>query len=655
MRRFYSLFAILFAALTFHFGELSAQRYVDVPPGRGTLNAAIAGDTLGDGSRNDPENTIYRLQRGPEAIYLLEGSISNSGFPLTIMAEEGDGARPFLQPALVEGESSRAFRPRGDLKLTGLHVTNLDELGGLKDRILRCSEDNIRIVAEDCWFDKDSQSLIRTDNPGQSYFLKNCVISNIGEPLSPDNGRGVDDRGNDIDTVWFENCTWYNLTSRVIRDDGGIIKFAYINHNTIMNVGQMGITFGPIDSLVLTNNLMINAGFMPKDEESGWVVLSADSIGDKAPGVTVAYNSAYLDSTKVEPYLNDTLSFTPFMNPTLAMAVYLSGMAETNHNLDVAFNDGPPFNDSMVIYHYTEGYDPLEAPFWEEPDIPGVGEGGNGVYHLDVPYDFGYVNRRARIAAMDGQLGDKRWTAENEVMGLVDFEVPSDIRFWNQFGNDPLDLANMQIVPNPDPSGINTSAFVMKYTVLDGAQTWAGAWSDVNGTMTFTEEKHHMEIMVWKDIISNCGLKVEQGGTTTELKVPNTKTGEWELVTFDFSNNIGETLTRLVFFPDFPDARTAGSTSYVDNIRIVTEPVGVDVRESARLRVYPNPATGTLTVQQSDMTAIMIRDILGKTVRSLVLNGEDHATLEIGDLAEGVYFITVESDGSSLTTKFLKR
>ena len=94
--------------------NISAQRYVDVAPGIGTLNEAINGDTTATGERVD-ENTIYRLQRGQQAYYGLTGSISNSGWPLTIMAAEGDGAMPFLQPRDGGDGSSRAFRPQGDV------------------------------------------------------------------------------------------------------------------------------------------------------------------------------------------------------------------------------------------------------------------------------------------------------------------------------------------------------------------------------------------------------------------------------------------------------------------------------------------------------------------------------------------------------------
>jgi len=411
MKKIYNAFGIIFLFLAFMAMDINGQiRYVDVVPGVGTLTDTIAGDTTALGERIDPENTVYRLQRGDQAIYLLEGSISNSGYPLTIEAAEGDGARPFLQPHVVDGgESSRAFRPRGDITLKGLHVTNLDD-GGLRiDRILRCSADDIRVTLDDCWFDQASQSFIRVDDPGMSFFITNCVISNIGEPSDANNGRGIDDRGNDIDSIVFENCTFFNLTSRIIRDDGGVINYAKVNNNTMVNVGQMGITFGAIDTLILTNNIAMNAGFLPKDDDDDWFVFAADSVEGVAPYVEMTNNTAYVDTAMILAYLNDTITVTPIFNPTLAAAVYAAGNIDDNENWNIVFTDGPPFNDSMVIYTYDPAWMGGDAPAWVVPDLPA---GGNGLYHLDVYYDFGYAHTQAVLGATDGlQVGDRNWDA----------------------------------------------------------------------------------------------------------------------------------------------------------------------------------------------------------------------------------------------------
>ena len=415
MKKIYNSFGFIFLLLAFVAIDLNGQiRYVDVLPGLGTLTDTIAGDTTDLGERIDPENTIYRLQRGDQAYYGLYGSIENSGYPLTIVAADGDGARPFLQPRVSGDDSSRPFRPKGDLTLKGLHVTSMDELGGLNERMLRCDDDGIRITLDDCWFDQDLTSFIRVDDPDQSFFITNCVISNIGLLSSLENGRVIDDRGNDIDTIVMENCTFFNITSRVIRDGGGIIKFAKLNNNTMVNVAQRGLTFGPIDSLILTNNIAMNVGFLPMDdEETGWFVLDADSIGDEAPYVLMTNNSAYVDTAKIMPYLNDTLLIAPLMSPTLAAAVAEAGNEDDNENWIFKFIDGAPFNDSLMMLEHDPDYAGSPDPGWGVPDIPAD---GNGLYHTDVYYDFGWAHTEALTGATDGgPIGDRNWTASSTV------------------------------------------------------------------------------------------------------------------------------------------------------------------------------------------------------------------------------------------------
>ena len=76
-------------------------------------------------------------------------------------------------------------------------------------------------------------------------------------------------------------------------------------------------------------------------------------------------------------------------------------------------------------------------------------------------------------------------------------------------------------------------------------------------------------MMVWKSVISPVGFKVEastNGGPVKEVKVSNTLTNQWELITFNLSDCIGYSYPRIVIFPDFPDTRTSGTTVYLDNI-----------------------------------------------------------------------------------------
>jgi hypothetical protein len=414
---YYALFSLVCFLVIYTF-DVHSQRIVDVDPGPGTLNLAIESDTTAEGARTD-SNTVYRLKRGDEALYLLTGSISNSDYHLTIIAEDGDGAMPFLQPKTGDAGSSRPFRPRGDLTIKGLHVTGIDDTEGFPGRMIRASADDIRIEVQDCWLDGDNQSAIRVDNPGMSMFIRNSVISNIGQPLSPNNGRIIDDRGNNIDTVVFENCTFYNITQRIIRDDGGWIKYCRVVNNTAVNVAQMGITFGEVGYLDFMDNLFMNSGILPDygKEDEVFYNVSLDSIGEELAGmgitqvVNISHNSFWADTAKIEPYLSDTAWLSPVFNETAMAFIAEAGSDTTILNEMVEFADGPPFPDSLLYYNCTPGVDPANAPFWEIPEIP-----GDGLYHRVVPYNFDYLGREAVTgSSTGGQLGDPRWVATSVV------------------------------------------------------------------------------------------------------------------------------------------------------------------------------------------------------------------------------------------------
>ena len=143
---------------------------------------------------------------------------------------------------------------------------------------------------------------------------------------------------------------------------------------------------------------------------------------------------------------------------------------------------------------------------------------------------------------------------------------------WTVFENDTN--PPLEIVVNPDPSGINTSETVAKFTALQLGQPYAGVesmhGSDI-GTFDLTASNALVNIMVYKTKISDVGIKyvTPSGGAQMELKVANTLVNQWELITIDFSDYIGlgETtgLDQIVIFPDFI-ARDADDVIYFDNI-----------------------------------------------------------------------------------------
>ena len=144
---------------------------------------------------------------------------------------------------------------------------------------------------------------------------------------------------------------------------------------------------------------------------------------------------------------------------------------------------------------------------------------------------------------------------------------------WTVFENSENPPA-LEIVSNPNSSAINTSSTVAKFTALSSGAAYAGCesqhGSDI-GSFKFDSNNSIVKIMVYKTVISDVGLKfVESDGEAQpEVKVANTKTNEWEELTFDLSGSIGKGKTgiidQIVVFPDFKE-RSSDNIIYFDNI-----------------------------------------------------------------------------------------
>ncbi len=189
----------------------------------------------------------------------------------------------------------------------------------------------------------------------------------------------------------------------------------------------------------------------------------------------------------------------------------------------------------------------------------------------------------------------------------IDFETVGQDWSWTLFNNGDNAAELYSVVENPDKTGINASDNCAKYVINATGAPWAGLWSDDMEDFTFTEGNAKIKLMVNKNVISPVGLKFENADASVvfEVKVSNTVINEWEELTFDFTAHIGKSVTKLVFFPDFPAARTAGSTNYFDNI-MFEEGVPVELAVPTMAAPTPNvPEANTISVFSDAYTDIM--------------------------------------------------
>lgn len=169
----------------------------------------------------------------------------------------------------------------------------------------------------------------------------------------------------------------------------------------------------------------------------------------------------------------------------------------------------------------------------------------------------------------------------------IDFETTGLGAEWGWTVDQNGDNPALEFVTNPDNSGINTSATAAKFTAKDAGQNWALCFTDEIGTVKFDETNSIVKMMVYKSVISNVGLKFE-GATAREIQVPNTKTNEWEELTFDFSAEEGKSFGVIVIIPDFA-ARDADNVVYFDNISFSDgTTTAIEMEDLQQLRVYSN-------------------------------------------------------------------
>jgi len=201
-----------------------------------------------------------------------------------------------------------------------------------------------------------------------------------------------------------------------------------------------------------------------------------------------------------------------------------------------------------------------------------IGKGHSSEYFNGSLDDIRIYNRAlsdAEVAA----LYEIEKPANKIVVSKLDFEIGvNGVNWtWQTFENDSN--PSLAIITNPDKFGKNTSDRVAKFTALKSGASWAGVEGIADSTFLLNENNNFVKILIWKSVISDVGIKLHTSSywSEGEIRVANTKTNEWEELTFDFSskNNPpnGEKFNGISIFPDFVSGnREQDNVIYIDNI-----------------------------------------------------------------------------------------
>jgi len=243
-------------------------------------------------------------------------------------------------------------------------------------------------------------------------------------------------------------------------------------------------------------------------------------------------------------------------------------------------------------------------------------------------------------------------------VATIDFETVGQDWTWTLFENGDNAATLYSVVNNPSETDLNASGHCAKYIVNANGQPWAGLWSANIGEFTFAPENCKVKVMVNKDVISNFDVKFENNDASVSVEkiVPNSVVNQWEELTFDFTAQIGKTVTKIVIIPDFPSTRTAGSINYWDNISFHSNAVNlVPNDKNGNISLYPNPVKNQIQLQSEEkISQVIVRNLLGQTVKKTMVNSHE-ATIDLSQLSAGHYFMTVkQANGKSSTKKIVK-
>ncbi len=280
---------------------------------------------------------------------------------------------------------------------------------------------------------------------------------------------------------------------------------------------------------------------------------------------------------------------------------------------------------------------------------------------LDTAADYNQVVVFPNFGVDGATAGAKTYYFDDIMFGVPMNQVDLPITFEDPMTDYyPVSFGDNSDSIQADPTDPTNT--VMRLTKLASAQTWAGTVIGEDGLanpIPFSATHTLMTVRVWSpDAGASMLLKVEDandGTIAVETSATTTVAGDWETLTFDFSNHaagtpaldLTQTYNKVVFFPNFGVAgATAGEkTYYIDDIEFVAN-VGLEENSLNAFNIVPNPNNGLFRLQGDALNGnseVKVVDMNGRLMFQSRVNTND-SEIDLRNLDNGVYLILIEAD-----------
>ena len=226
-----------------------------------------------------------------------------------------------------------------------------------------------------------------------------------------------------------------------------------------------------------------------------------------------------------------------------------------------------------------------------------------------------------------------------------------------------FESATMDIVANPTSDATNNSSLVGKIVRYLGAPYGGSVITFANNIDFANHPQITMKVWTSAPVGTYVTLKAEKPFWGEERSVQTTKTEQWELLTFDFTNAPTD-MPSLAFLFDFTAGSTnvgdgtATSTFYFDEIKFANVPLGEEeLGELNSIKIYPNPTNDywTFTSVEWKMLDIKITSIDGRLVDMIKVDDASNIAIDSRNYAPGTYIARVSTTKGLKVVKLVKR
>lgn len=291
--------------------------------------------------------------------------------------------------------------------------------------------------------------------------------------------------------------------------------------------------------------------------------------------------------------------------------------------------------------------------------------GEGGVSSLNILNNPGYSSTPQCILNLGGAIGDTSWIEAGEppivsFHGIADALTPfgTDIVIVSATGDPVVEVSGSRDVAlKQDLLGNNdiwvNAGFSDPVTTIAGTKSpaYEGLFWFGSGYGT-TADRNGFEPWAWYDTNEPTIIDAANPSSNPNWTPPYTGTGS-ALNPYASRTKAEVYIDTIMqyFIPRLLVAFDNIDSTAVETADPDTEPVGVhELAFGGKLSIYPNPANDVLVIENNAnqaITNIRVYDLSGREVLSNTNVGVARTTINVGDLNNGLYFVTVETEAGA--------